>query len=1039
MVLPRKPYLPKPTSIPRFLFGEGFIGGVVRLEKLVHVDRTVKDPVEEYARWNSLDVNENANRYMGPTGFFSYLLEEYMKKTLLDLIPEPVLRAHINGYIYVHKLPHSLYIPYCTGHSIARLLEKGLKTPTIISRPARHFDTFVDHAANYLTTLQHYFTGAQAFSSVEWYAGPFIRRDKLDYKHVKQHVQRLVFNLNYPTRVGMQTPFTNFTVTLDAPKKMLDGDYAVYDGKKTAPLGEYRREAKTFFLALIDILYHGDMYGQPFTFPIPTLMTTADMIWKDPEIYEAVFKTAAHRGSFYWLNTRVVDPDASYAMCLYETENIVYKANGKINIEPIKDFYEKFRGELEAREDDGAEWYKPRKKIEVLSYNPEKNSIEWKPVKRILVKKYDKAVKITTIDGRVFIVSPDHPVLTKRRDTGKLMLIKAEKLVIRKRLQDSRIPVVMSVINSDQLAVLKGELEVLVDKDFAYFLGLYYDDGTLIRHKYNVEKYRADKVRDNYYLAGIQFSINKSEKAIRDFIVKMAEKLGCRVREWDDPRWPNTHYISLGCAKLARLLYDNGVSPFSDEKRVPWFIWNSPAEVRREFIRGFLDSDGYYRDGVWELHIKNEKLARDIVLLASLSNISAYLRRNKDGSIVVYFPHMEPYKHHREGMVVWIALKKAEIIEVDGLFIDVEVDGPHYFVHSDGVITHNCCRINIDKNELLYAYSSKPKGLGLGFSLKKDIEEQREESLRKIEQQRFGGLWAMPDITGSVNVTTVNLPRIAIEAHGDDDRFWELYDEVLGLVKLSEEWFRKRYLALMSRYPGMYSMIKEYLKEFPASHFNTIGILGLPEAAAIYLQEPNLWFEGSRRDWLRAAEVMNRMVTYAVNHAREWMKRTGSPWNVEEVPGESAAAKLAIKDYKLYAELGEYLSDPENPIYSTSIAPYYGSIDLPERIEIESRVQKTFTGGVMMHIFLGEEPDPEALAKLTKRLLQTDLVYWSYTPAITHCNKCGRTFTGLYRRCPVCGSEDVEVWSRIIGYYRPLKNWNPYRRKEFWTRRHYKS
>ena len=284
----------------------------------------------------------------------------------------------------------------------------------------------------------------------------------------------------------------------------------------------------------------------------------------------------------------------------------------------------------------------------------------------------------------------------------------------------------------------------------------------------------------------------------------------------------------------------------------------------------------------------------------------------------------------------------------------------------------------------------------------------------------------------------MNLPRIALEAKGDDTRFWELYDKVLELVRISEEWFRKRYLFLMSKYPAMYNMIKWYLHEFPGSHFNTIGILGLPEAAAIYLQDPYVWKEGSRRDWLRATSVMEKMVDHAVKRAREWMRKTGDPWNVEEVPGESAAAKLAIKDVKLYPEVIEYLSDPENPIYSTSIAPYYGSLELADRIEIEARVQKKFTGGVMMHIFLGEEPDPEALAKLTKRLMQTDLVYWSYTPAITHCNSCGKTFTGLYTRCPVCGSENVDVWSRIIGYYRPIRNWNPYRRKEFWTRKHYK-
>ncbi|RLG79976.1 MAG: ribonucleotide-triphosphate reductase, partial [Thermoprotei archaeon] len=111
------------------------------------------------------------------------------------------------------------------------------------------------------------------------------------------------------------TPFTNFTVTLDAPRKMLSGDYAIYAGKKVEPLGEYYDEARLFVKALAEILYEGDSLGQPFTFPIPTIMVTAKTIWDDPEIHEAVFKTAAHRGSFYWLNTRLVDPDASYSMC----------------------------------------------------------------------------------------------------------------------------------------------------------------------------------------------------------------------------------------------------------------------------------------------------------------------------------------------------------------------------------------------------------------------------------------------------------------------------------------------------------------------------------------------------------------------------------------------------------------------------------------------------------------------------------------------------------------------------------------------------
>lgn len=601
----------------------------------------------EYSRWGSLDVLENANRYPGPTGFFAHVMEGALKEHL-SLIPGEYLRAHSGGDVYIHKLPYSLYIPYCSGHSVSRLLERGLSTPTVSSRPARHFDTFVDHVANYLVTMQHYFSGAQALSSVEWYAGPFIRKDGLDERRIEQQIQRLVFNLNYPSRIGMQTPFTNFTMTLDAPRKMLEGDYAVYGGKNIAPLGEYEEEAKKFVIALTNVLKEGDAKGQPFTFPIPTIMTTADMIWNDPEVFEAVFTTAAKRGSFYWLNTNVVDPDASYAMC---------------------------------------------------------------------------------------------------------------------------------------------------------------------------------------------------------------------------------------------------------------------------------------------------------------------------------------------------------------------------------------CRIVIDKNEMDYTF-----GIGKGVE---------ETAMERMERQRFGGLWAMPDITGSVNVTTVNLPRLALKSKGDDDRFWEEYERTLSMAHDATSWFRERYVRLLTNYPLVYGMILRYLEEFPSSHFNTIGILGLPEAAAIYLNSPELWTEGTRKEWARATELMAKMVEFATERARTWMKEEGTPWNVEEVPGESAAAKLAIKDLREFPDLKDYLTDVENPIYSTSIAPYYGELELADRIRIEERVQKTFTGGVMMHIFLGEEPDPEALARLTKRLLKTELVYWSYTPAVTVCNGCGYSTTGLYTHCPRCGSDSVEIWSRIIGYYRPLRNWNPFRKREFWTRRHY--
>jgi len=242
-------------------------------------------------------------------------------------------------------------------------------------------------------------------------------------------------------------------------------------------------------------------------------------------------------------------------------------------------------------------------------------------------------------------------------------------------------------------------------------------------------------------------------------------------------------------------------------------------------------------------------------------------------------------------------------------------------------------------------------------------------------------------------------------------------------------------------YPSFYMMPLKYLPEvfelYGTTYYLTIGVVGLPEAAAIFHRDPEAWHKVERRHRARLAKWMRDVVRYIADAARKWTLETGIPFNVEEVPAESAAAKLAEKDVRMCRGIEEYLPDPSNPIYSNSIVPYYADYELHHRIEIEEVVQPEFTGGVMMHIFLGEEPHPEGLLKFTRYLTEnTRLVYWSYTPAISVCPKCGWNSVGIQKICPRCRST-TEVWSRIVGYYRPLKNWNPARKREFWKRKHY--
>ncbi len=1267
------------------------------------------DPLlRKYSEWSDFDVLENANRYPGPTGFASYVAERAFDEIARATLPKELAEAHDEGIIYIHKLPWSIYLPYCTGHSIQRIVQKGLVTPTISSRPARHFDTFVDHVANYLITMQHYFTGAQALSSIEWYSGPFIRRDSLDYTRVKQNIQRLLFNLNYPSRVGMQclsedteiltpegwksysevsvgdqvytfnvetrrlevkvvrhvfvdkysgkmysllnrtqsqlisprhrvvrlasrgkyklepiedvmklkppipiptpavaensnsgvelsseeiklvawvlsrgrvrkskkglsiaitlrsrgssvkdleeivgllkcfnleykvegygktntivklpahsskkiidllkgsveeppkwlyklsrsqartfieayasgsgevsggkiriavsspsmlkaleavavlagysvssrklsskkpggeatylltltnskhsyisrvievdysgviwsvntdnetviarrngcifitgnTPFTNFTIALDAPRMMLDGDYAYISGERAGALGVYEAEAKTFVKALSELYREGDAMGQPFTFPIPTLMVTAKMLWNDPEVYESIFTAASKRGSFYWLNTRIIDPDATYAMCLHGSERIVFRANGVIHVAEFREFFRNYAGTLEAEEPDGAKWYTARGEVEVLAVDIERGEARWMPVKRFLTKRFRKAVRLRLADGRSALVSPDHPVPVYLMHEGRVEVLRALELVGLATDKNCMIPVLVKEVEGSESHYLSKLIkEVDASKTWATDYSHNVGSGFTAHHN----------------TLHTEFGWAASDER-RNAIAESIEKT------------PGLRH------------------PWSGGEHLPQFIWGSPLGFRKTFLLKLLNSHGFLSERAWRLHLWSAETAEEVMLLASITGVYCYLRKLDEGSFEVVFPvdAEKPggeVKLHRAGDLVWVAVDEAEEVELesDEDFYDIEVYGTHYFVHSLGVVTHNCCRIAIDLGEF--------KHLNNRYSLK-DLRQLKKELLVKRERMKFSGVWAIPDVTGSINVVDVNLPRVALESRKDDSVFWERLNDALTMARRALEWFRVRYIKLLKDYPTIYSMVGEYLWEFPGSHFNTIGLIGLPEAAAIMAGDPRLWIEGSRSEHLKAAEWMKGVVEYIVKTAREWMAETGVPWNVEEVPGESAAAKLASKDASRYPEVLNYIPDPSNPIYSTSIAPYYAEISIAEKIEIESMVQKYFTGGVMMHIFLSEEPDPDALASLTKKLINTDVVYWSYTPALTICRKCGRSYVGVYSSCPKCGSSEVDVWSRIVGYYRPLRNWNPYRRREFYKRKHYSS
>ena len=204
----------------------------------------------------------------------AFAMQLAAKKVPLDKCPdvtEEVKKAHTEGDIHVHDLSYPI-VGYCAGWSLENLLEKGFgHVPNQVhSFPAKHLETATLHMVNFIGTMQGEFAGAQAFSSVDTFLAPFIRKDRLSYADVKQDIQKLVFGLNVPSRWGWQTPFSNLTFDLTVPDDMKNKNVIVGGQELDSTYGEYQEEMNMINKAFLELMIAGDQNGRVFTFPIPT-------------------------------------------------------------------------------------------------------------------------------------------------------------------------------------------------------------------------------------------------------------------------------------------------------------------------------------------------------------------------------------------------------------------------------------------------------------------------------------------------------------------------------------------------------------------------------------------------------------------------------------------------------------------------------------------------------------------------------------------------------------------------------------------------
>jgi len=318
-----------------------------------------------------------------------------------------------------------------------------------------------------------------------------------------------------------------------------------------------------------------------------------------------------------------------------------------------------------------------------------------------------------------------------------------------------------------------------------------------------------------------------------------------------------------------------------------------------------------------------------------------------------------------------------------------------------------CCRLRIDNRELEY---------------------------------RGGGLFGSNPLTGSIGVVTMNLPRMAYMAKNEED-FFNILAEKMYLAKESLE--KKRKVLEQFSDKDLYPYTKFYLRDIKQrhgvywkNHFSTIGLVGMNEAC-LNLFDENIGEEKGKNFALRVMDFMRKEIAV-------FQKETGNNYNLEATPAEGTSYRLAKMDKEKLVSIKcandkDYYEKGAKPFYTNSSQlPINFTDDIFEVLDHQDELQAKYTGGTVVHIYAGERlHDIQTMKNLVKKVCSNyKLPYFTFSPTFSTCSNHGYV-AGEHFTCPKCG-EECEVFSRVVGYIRPVRQWNEGKKAEFATRVNFK-
>ena len=382
---------------------------------------------------------------------------------------------------------------------------------------------------------------------------------------------------------------------------------------------------------------------------------------------------------------------------------------------------------------------------------------------------------------------------------------------------------------------------------------------------------------------------------------------------------------------------------------------------------------------------------------------------------------------------------KKEMDMVNRAFIEIMIEGDangrgfQYPIPTYS-ITRDFDWSETENNKLLFEMTSKYGTPYFSNYVNSDMEPSDVRSmccrlrldLREL-RKKSGGFFGSGESTGSVGVVTINMPRIAYLAENKED-FYKRLDHMMDIAARSLKVKRTVITKLLDE--GLYPYTKRYLGSFN-NHFSTIGLVGMNEAGL------NAKWIGKDMTHPETQEFTKEVLNHMRERLSDYQEMYGDLYNLEATPAESTAFRLAKHDKKRYPDI-RCASENGTPYYTNSShLPVSFTEDVFTALDIQDELQTLYTSGTVFHAFLGEKlPDWRAAASIVRKIAENyRLPYYTLSPTYSVCREHGY-ITGEKHTCPHCGNE-TEVYSRITGYYRPVKNWNDGKAQEYRERKTY--